>query len=919
MKKFTFEIKSWICRAALLTVVTLGVAACADPYDDTELRNEIEQIKGDIAELKASLESEIESLKELLAGKITVVSVERRTDGSTVVTLSDESSFTIYPKGAEVPSDLVTVVRGEDGVLYWAMYNSKGEAELIMVDGEAVPVTTDSPEIRVNDDRSIEISFDGGESWIVTGYEESAADSLIADVEVVYSEWQVDGDGNPLALYCLLTLTDGTEIKVGMNSLLVLDYDSIYVAAGSKGELKAMAEDAADYMITLPKGWSCDVEHDTKAGSFTMLFGAPTSDKIKSGEGVGEGVAKLIVVFNNGKSAIASISVSTTPVYVSYIMDEITVTVGGGISSLVCGLDEATSFTAAAAAANANKYLADNTSKAAYGITFDKKTSVTIKATDLRSDLSLDKEYVFWYAIPQTKDGVTSVASDAIAVEDYKYLVPTFKVKEVSLFDAEIEFEVKGSNGYLVGYAPRATFSANNCLNMYRDNKESGITLKQDVTYSGSFLEFFGSANSALESGTAYTAWYLECGGLDDVTVNNLRTWNFTTADFTTGGDLKVTTSEEEIGYVDIAVKLNTEGHIYLYYTFLESYEVSGYPTDDDKLELLRSEGTAVRTTDAVKAQYSDGEIGSKITLLAVAVDKDGKFGEILAKEYTTKKIEYNNALTLAVANPEAPTIVDTRVPVTCEGAESYLYICTPVSGDDWKKLYGGTAKKAGEYMIVHPNGKGVYSTAEDMNALVDGKIVVKGLTEVDHVMVVIAQDADGKFSAAQAIYFKPTMDLGNIVRRDDANWSVGKPAVILRDTFDHVFFNISWYVAPVEGYVAYTMAGNPGYLKETKGVETVEQLMSYIITDCSIESDINTDHGKKCEYSAEGYWLSWENADGSLHEEHDLPGVYNSFFYGDKGITMIYTIWVDADGNFHEPMVFDPTENIEVADWTWE
>jgi hypothetical protein len=111
-------------------------------------------------------------------------------------------------------------------------------------------------------------------------------------------------------------------------------------------------------------------------------------------------------------------------------------------------------------------------------------------------------------------------------------------------------------------------------------------------------------------------------------------------------------------------------------------------------------------------------------------------------------------------------------------------------------------------------------------------------------------------------------------------------------------------------------MAGNSNWLIED--YPTVEQLMAYIIADCSKDDSFTSDHGQKCEYSADGYSISWENPDGTLYEEHNLPGVYNSFFYGDKGYTMIYTIWVDGDGNFHEPMVYDPTEDMEITDWTW-
>ena len=922
MKKFSTVIKNWSCRAALVAALAMPAISCSQLYDDTQVREEIEQIKKELADLEESLNTELNAIKELLAGQITITKLEPKSDGSILVTLSNGSTFTVYPKGATLPENLITVLENEEGVLCWAQYDKDGNATLILVDGESVPVDTATPEVRVGDDGvSIEISFDGGQSWTVTGYTESVADALISNIEVVYSDWQVDSEGNPLPLYCVVTMTDGAEVKVGMNSRLILDYDSAYVAAGTKSELVATAEDAADFIITTPQGWNCDVTHDAKASRFTISISSPSSAEIKSGEAVGEGVAKFIVVFNNGMSAIASIKLSTTPVYYSYLLKNITLTVGGGVEEIVCGLVEASAYSAATAAENANNYLADNSQKSAYGVTFKDALTVNISASQLCSTLAPGKEYTFWYAIPKAANGVKSVTADEISTEEYIYCVPTFEVSNESFFDVNVKFEVSGSKGFLVGYSPKASYSNSACLNFYRDNKDSGITLKQDVAYNGSFLEYFGSAGSALEQNTTYTAWYLECGGCEDVTTDNICRWDFTTKAFENGGNVEITSSDAVVDYTTIEVKLNTEGHIYMYYTFLESYMVSGYPSDEDKLNMLISEGTKLRTNEEAIVRYRNATPGSKLTLVAMAVGEDGKYGKIFTQEFAMKSIVYSDSLDLTLTTPDSPSITSVRAMVSCENAAYYNFVCAPIGSNEWKKTYGGSAKKAGEYMIINPTGKGVCSTKNEVYALEtddngNSYIVVRGLTELEHALVVIAYDAEGNYSQAKAVYFTPTVDMGTIVRRSDPNWAMGKPTVVLGKTQEIEFFNISWYVAPVEGYTAYTMAGNPIWLVDD--CPTVEQLMAYIIADCSKDDSVTSDHGQKCEYSADGYSISWENPDGTFYEENNLPGVYNSFFYGDKGYTMIYTIWVDSDGNFHEPMVYDPTEDMEITDWTW-
>ena len=130
-----------------MAMMTTSIVSCTSPYDDSELRNEIEALKGDLAALKQSVESELAALKSLIDGNITVTDVTKKSDGSTVITLSDKTTFTIYPESAGVPEHLVTVIE-EDGVLYWAMYDKTGTAVAIEVDGKRVAVSEVFPEMR---------------------------------------------------------------------------------------------------------------------------------------------------------------------------------------------------------------------------------------------------------------------------------------------------------------------------------------------------------------------------------------------------------------------------------------------------------------------------------------------------------------------------------------------------------------------------------------------------------------------------------------------------------------------------------------------------------------------------------------------------------------------------------------------------
>jgi hypothetical protein len=247
--------------------------------------------------------------------------------------------------------------------------------------------------------------------------------------------------------------------------------------------------------------------------------------------------------------------------------------------------------------------------------------------------------------------------------------------------------------------------------------------------------------------------------------------------------------------------------------------------------------------------------------------------------------------------------------------------MCKTADEKLWENRYGGTAKKAGEYMIKHY----AESDVVKVSTLEDDHLVFAGLEMgVEYVLVVAAVDADGLLSQPKAEFFSPIANIGTMVKRTDANWAEGKPTITLGETSEVEFFNFAWYTTPQKGYVAYSVADHPGNLVSdyfNTNVNTPEKLIAYIIANCDTGK---RDCGHKCEYSEDGYSYVWKemedlNGDGRIdmeewveHREDNLPGVYNFFFYGTKGEHRIYVTWVGEDGNYHEPFVFNPTTGLE-------
>lgn len=931
MRNYFAKIKAIVTSMVVMAVVASSVSSCT--YDDTKLWNEINSMKKEIAQLRSDLNDVLEAISGIVSGDLTIKDVQQMGDGSQVLTLSDDTKITIYPKGGGLANIITTVTI--DDVRYWAMYDGLGTAQPILINGNMIPVADLAPMTQVNDEGAIEVSFDGGKTWVKTGYEESITDTIITNVEVVYSDWQTDADGNPIGLYCIVTFADGSTMNVGMqNGKLVMPFDMLFVPYGADMPFSIEVDDVADFMTTTPRGWECEVEHKAKLHRMTLTFTAPTYEDVVSGAAVSDGVAKLMIVFNNGSSAIASIKLSTNPAKVNFTQEGLYLEAGYGTNYVLCGLVPSNTFNVDNYALACNELLAGETisgGRKVYEVAFMEESIEYIPYTALRSaKLTAGSEYIFWYVVPRTDDnGDLYVVKEEICSEIYKHSSVDFNVTKQDFFDVAINFNVKGSAGYMLGYSKAEEFDAAQLAEYYNEYPDYLNATQADMNYSGSFVELFDINATRLDEGTEYVAWYIAKPKDGVILVDNVLNWSFTTEGFTMGGDIEVSiVGDVTVEYDFIEMTLNTElEHIAFFYNAMPSYMASSYATDEDAIEMLTTEGKKAVSNEAAVARYDGAKPGDKLTFFAVAVDTAGKYGKIFKQEYTTRELVYND-LSLKATLVDYK-IDDTRILLECEGAVSYCYVICKTSDEDiWVNRYGGTAKKAGEYMIKHYANSDVHKVTE----LEDGHICFSGLDMgVEYAIIIAAVSEDALLSKPEAIYFEPIANIGNVVRRDDPNWAVGKPTVEVLEYEDnpHLFYSFSWKFIPGEHTTAYSAAMFPvNFVNEDLGtnIDTVEKLIADLMSSC--DTGTMSEQGKSCEWNEEGvyahHYTVWEDTDNDGYLE-DVPkvdyydGCYHFFPYGTSGMTYIYTTWVGEDGNFHEPFAIDAVTGKEVDIWTGE
>ena len=288
MKKFYASFKS-VVAAVVLASMTLA-ASCS--YDDTGVKNELEQIKVDlaalterVAALEKRLAEEVDALTDLIEGKVVVTEITKDAEGNTIINLSN--------------GEKVTVLAGCDCV-------------------PTEPCDCDPLQYRVVDG-VLEVSADG-ENWIAV---KVAPECVVAEVVV--------NEDNTVTI----TLANGEEFTVVKAE--VIEFDSTraqaYIKAGETKEISFTVNDAvADINImNQPLGWKATVEAavaDEEAGEgdenvdpgmgilaaggteFVLKVTAPSSEFVATGFAEKEGFVSVHFNTAAGACKVAKLQVN---------------------------------------------------------------------------------------------------------------------------------------------------------------------------------------------------------------------------------------------------------------------------------------------------------------------------------------------------------------------------------------------------------------------------------------------------------------------------------------------------------------------------------------------------------------------------------------------------------------------------------
>ena len=266
MRKIFTSLKS-VVAATLVAAMTLA-ASCS--YDDTPVKNELEQIKDKlealtnrVAALETKLQSEVDAVKALINEQVVITGVEKDADGNQTITLSNGDTITVLaPVGCTCEP--------------------------------AAPCTCDPLQYRVVDG-VLEVSADGIDWVAINGV---TAECVVASIVV---------DGG----VATVTLADGTVFQTAVAELVEFEAakSAVYVKVAETVAIPFAINDAVEdiNVMNAPLGWKAEIVDTRAVGGMDYLLNitGPAKNFMQYAEKSG----KVAIHFNTAAGACKVMSV----------------------------------------------------------------------------------------------------------------------------------------------------------------------------------------------------------------------------------------------------------------------------------------------------------------------------------------------------------------------------------------------------------------------------------------------------------------------------------------------------------------------------------------------------------------------------------------------------------------------------------
>ena len=899
-----------IFKGVLSTLVLTAMVAvsCTEPYDDTQIRQEIADLYEKVSKLEEKLNSEVTALKALIDEKTVVASATKNNDGSWEILLTSGEKITVYPQyqpepqAPEVNNGCVTVIKDGD-VYYWAQIVDGKAVAITDAAGNKIPVAhSATPQFRVNPATGdVELTVDGGNTWVVVekAEQEETPEPTCIFTGVVDGESSID-----------FTLASGEVISVPKAETIDFGVQAgkTFVAPGQSAEVALKAENIDDLtVIAKPEGWKASISGKT------LTVVAPAQEKLDAGEAELEGLVKIHAAGGDGKCMVGKlmVSASTASVLLEVVGENVTLYNNTGLrrSGVSYGIATYEEFNAEAIAKAKNNY-----ELMAYEL-YDTQATVSVKQMynemiaqvyDPASyvDVPTGTSYVIWaLAGSDAWDHVYS--ADEVVYTVYTPAFLNVESTAVTFNSVEISAVGGGYAGYIVGVVAAASAEEakmqieNSFGNWQMGWGMFGAELKE-LNYKGDILGFGDAYYPAVYPNTTYVVYILplvDGKAESEYLVSDLKTYSFSTPNIEAGGSATLAFEALETTYSNIEVAIKgSENTTMIYSVFATADEFAAYKTDEELIQYVIEYNSAYNMMAIGKestAYISSLNPGDAATVLAFAVDTEGKYSKLYKQEFKTNTLAYNAMKVNVDAAASKVDVTTASIKVSTEGGTpvSYRYIAVDTTGYSWKD------EATTETQLALDSNWNVKTIA--VADVVDGYINLDDLTTNNqYAFGIVAIDAEGNPSHATFHYFTPSLPEYPIIRSTNEAYAAMVPTVesVVAWNSDYGAFDVTVTVTPAAGTTKYWVA--------------VWDSESAVAPDSPAKDIIDNLMLKEGQY-----YGSVSGTEAATF----TPSYKSGRTYDVKAV--VYVAWCDAAGNYYEavqkPVFTAPYIASTEAAWT--
>ena len=331
---------------------------------------------------------------------------------------------------------------------------------------------------------------------------------------------------------------------------------------------------------------------------------------------------------------------------------------------------------------------------------------------EMYADWNWDEEipaqpYVVW-ACPMDENGMPKTA-DLVYAYYYPEIKATITEVSASTTDVEVAVNVVGATTYYVGLVAEEQLYGFP-IDQYMQMQEGPFGYFQmalqwgvpDYAFQQMGTQFGGEYGEEMPEtitasmihygqplmpSTKFYMWVFPVvDGLDlaDYTyADNLKPYiyEFTTEGLAPGGSATVEFGDAELTFSSMTVGLSaTEGSSMIYYQWFEADEFN--ELDEDTLaETLMAEGFVI-TGEAGEARNTELTVtpGSEFVLAALAIDAEGKYGEVAIDTFTAPELKFSETFKASFGQYESSVYYSGyryNFPINVEGGEAAKYYYT--------------------------------------------------------------------------------------------------------------------------------------------------------------------------------------------------------------------------------------------------